>query len=257
MTNHIILPDNSSVNIGLVDAELGASLISDVGSTRFGSTLLSAAQQYAPVEEVFAYRIIEGEAPDMLASCSMLQDASDRAERYLKRFYSHDPAVQTRLDTAIGNGFTDCVRDVQIIPYDYRSICFEKPKFAEKICFGWRGETHTHVLSFYRKDYGGQEDIRLLTSLANISLAALARQSQQIASPQISLFDNIERRLQTAYPMFTPREREICAHSLAGLSSSKIAEKLGIKPNSVYTYRQRAYQRVGASCANDLLKKLL
>lgn len=54
----------------------------------------------------------------------------------------------------------------------------------------------------------------------------------------------------------TPREIEAVTLMLEGLSSQKVADRLGIKAASVRTLHQRAYRRMGVSSASEL-KELL
>jgi len=50
----------------------------------------------------------------------------------------------------------------------------------------------------------------------------------------------------------TSREAEICAYIAQGYFVSAIAQILGISPNTVCTYRKRAYRKLGISRQNEL-----
>jgi PAS domain S-box-containing protein len=56
---------------------------------------------------------------------------------------------------------------------------------------------------------------------------------------------------------FTPREREIAALLIEGLTSKLIGRRLGISPRTVDVYRTRLMRKTGASTAPDLVHKLL
>jgi PAS domain S-box-containing protein len=62
------------------------------------------------------------------------------------------------------------------------------------------------------------------------------------------------RRLE---PDLTPREREIAALLIEGLTSKLIGRRLGISPRTVDVYRARLMRKYGAATTPDLVKKLL
>jgi PAS domain S-box-containing protein len=56
---------------------------------------------------------------------------------------------------------------------------------------------------------------------------------------------------------FTPREREIAALLIEGLTSKLVGKRLGISPRTVDVYRARLMRKVGASTTAELVHKLL
>ena len=239
----------------LLDPEIGAALIESVGTPVFGTRMLDAAQSVAGVDEIFAYHVRDGERPVALSSISERGDHDARARHYAERFYHHDPVVHARQRTAAGRGFVACVRAGEIGLRDYRAICFEQPRFADKLCFGWRGAGQAIVLSFYRRQ--DSEGTAALAALANVGLTALARQSITAPDPETRLVERLEARIARAFPALTLRERQIAARTVAGWTAERTADALYIRPSSVLTYRQRAYQRLGFSGAADFLPAIL
>jgi PAS domain S-box-containing protein len=55
----------------------------------------------------------------------------------------------------------------------------------------------------------------------------------------------------------TPREREIAALLIDGLTSKRIGLKLGISPRTVDVYRARLMRKFGAATTTELVHKLL
>lgn len=106
------------------------------------------------------------------------------------------------------------------------------------------------VLSFYRRR-AGDHALQRLAGLANLGLTALARSVPDMAGA--ASIGRIDARIAAVYPQLTRRERQVCVRTLAGWSARAIAATLGIGPASVLTYRQRAYRRLGFSCAADFL----
>ena len=56
---------------------------------------------------------------------------------------------------------------------------------------------------------------------------------------------------------FTPREREIAALLIEGLTSKGIGRKLAVSPRTVDVYRARLMRKTGASNTTELVHKLL
>jgi DNA-binding CsgD family transcriptional regulator len=239
----------------LLDPDIGAALVDAVGTPAFGTLMLDAAQSVAGVDEIFAYHIRDGERPVALSSISERGDHDRRARHYAERFYHHDPVVHARQRTAAGRGFVACVRAGEIGLRDYRAICFEQPRFADKLCFGWRGAGRAIVLSFYRRR--DSEGTAALAALANVGLTALARQNITSPDPEARLVERLETRITRAFPVLTLRERQVAARTVAGWTAERTADALDIRPSSVLTYRQRAYQRLGFSGAADFLPAIL
>jgi PAS domain S-box-containing protein len=56
---------------------------------------------------------------------------------------------------------------------------------------------------------------------------------------------------------FTPREREIAALLIEGLTSKAIGRRLGVSPRTVDVYRARLMRKTGAATTPELVHKLL
>ena len=56
---------------------------------------------------------------------------------------------------------------------------------------------------------------------------------------------------------FTPREREIAALLIEGLTSKGIGRRLGVSPRTVDVYRARLMRKTGAATTTELVHKLL
>lgn len=238
----------------MLDPNISAALIDAAHSARFATLVLQSAHSLAGVEEVFAYRAEGGCQPEQLLSSSVLADAPTRASLYAERFYRHDPAGRS-LDPAAGRGFFERVTSEQIGPREYRAICFERPRFAEKLCYGWRDREASLVLSFYRRRDRGAPAGDRLSALATVVLGLLAR--RQPAGITLPLRMRLERRIALRHPRLTLRERQVCALTLAGSTSEEAARELGIRQATVLTYRQRAYRRLAFGDIRDFLETLV
>lgn len=237
---------------GLIDPDLAASLLEARDQDLFATRLLELAHASAGVEELLAYRVEAG-APRVLASTSGLGDAGERAGAWARRFHRSDPVVAARLRAAPGSGFACRVPATAIELGEYRRLCFDRPRFVEKICFGWRKPDHALVVSFYQRHGEAEPDMARLGALAQLTITGLSRLARQ-APP---LVERIAERLALAHPGLTAREREVCARTLAGQTARQIGAELSLGVGTVLTYRQRAYQKLGMHKASDLLAAIM
>lgn len=239
---------------GLIDPDRASALMEARDRDLFAARLLELAQSAAGVDELFACRVV-GDVPQTLASGSELGDASDRAHAYSSRFHRSDPAQDARRATRPGSGFACRIPADAIVLSPYRKLCFDKPRFAEKICFGWRFDADCLMVTFYHRRSGDHVDMAQLGALAQLAITGLR---QILAVPTgDGIVQRIERRLADAHPVLTPRERAVCARSMAGHAARVIADDLGIAPSSVLTYRQRAYLKLGVSGSGDLIAAVM
>lgn len=243
-----------TMTAGLIDPERASALLESRDPGVFAERLLDVARSAAGIDELFAYRIGDG-PPEPLASSSDLGDAPERAGAFARRFHRSDPAVAARIATRPGNGFVCRVPAEAIALGAYRRLCFDRPQFSEKICFGWRGERDCMVVTFYHRDRKRDPDMAQLGALAQLAITGLTRLTGARETPPVA--QQIEPRLAEAYPVLTSRERQVCARTLAGDTARQIAAEFGLGVGTVLTYRQRAYHKLGISSANGLLAGIM
>lgn len=238
-----------------LDAESGAHLIGANDANELGTALLMGACAVAEVNELFGYIVLEDQDPKVLISKSVLPRVEERVGLYVQRFYRHDPAVHAMWKMAPGESFVQRISLLNIIPPDYRKHCFTEPGFSEKLSFGWRGDKYVLVVSFYGTNAQDRDALNKLAHLASITLAVLVRHYAPIDRADAA--DVIESRLRRSFPALSDREVRICALTMIGWRSSRIAEELRISPGTVLTYRQRAYQKTAVTSAAELVAVVL
>ena len=221
-----------------------AFLRRQAGQAGFADTLLAEARTAGAVEELFAYQLDFGAPPRLLASASLRADAPQRVNAYSRRFHRIDPLLNAP------PCHVRCITRAQIADPAYRRICYEAPRFSDKLSFAWNSGTTRRVLSFYRTRAGDALEVAALARLAEHALLALESSHAAATGDAIA---QIEARLAERLPDLTVRERSVCARTIAGHSAKQIARALGIAPASVLTYRQRAYRRLGISSAGGLV----
>ncbi len=240
-----------------INPDIGLGLIHMAGTNHLANAMLSAAQAMIPAKEIFAYRIADNGAPKRLLSFGMDEGAERRADAFASHFFISDPVRKTRYGIRPDTGFYQHVNISEIARGDYRWQCFEKPRFTDKLCFGWRRGGQSFVLTFYIQEEEGLPSTPLFEAFGNLSLTILmlhADKMDRLASPlSTRLHDEVLAR----YPGLTRREAEVCAMTLAGMTAEQIAAEIDATANTVLTYRQRAYQRLGIHSAYELLDAII
>ncbi len=69
-------------------------------------------------------------------------------------------------------------------------------------------------------------------------------------------FEDLSAKRALKYEL-TPREREIAALLIEGLTSKGVGRRLGISPRTVDVYRARLMRKTGAATTPELVKRLL
>lgn len=238
--------------VALIDPDLALGLLESRDQGLFAQRLLQIAHSTSGVEELFAYRVDSG-APTVLASTSGLGDAAERVRAYSRRFHRSDPAAQAWRNAPAGSGFACRIPAASIELGEYRKLCFERPRFSEKICFGWRKAEAATIVTFYQRHGGADPDMAQLGALAQLAITGLTR----LAQAPVPVLAQVRARLAEAYPGLTARESEVCARTLTGQTAREIGEDLALGVGTVLTYRQRAYQKLGMNKANDLLTAIM
>ncbi|RGE42330.1 hypothetical protein DZC30_17030 [Comamonas testosteroni] len=256
----------SSSQPQLVSPSLGQALIEAAATPHFASVLLGTARQFDCIDEVFAYQVDtdKGDVQTLLASGER-KGIAERTGEYARRFHSKDPLLAGSLrDKAFG--FSRRVRAADIPKGEYRELCFDQPGFLDKVSFGWQEPGKLMVLSFYRGLHAQGDSASQLWSLGQVAMAALslhARSAVQTAVSDVLMpaaqdaRQVLLLRLARSFPQLTERERLIVTLTLLGDSAAEIAKALEIKPATVLTYRQRAYERYRFNRASDFLAGLL
>jgi DNA-binding CsgD family transcriptional regulator len=106
---------------------------------------------------------------------------------------------------------------------------------------------------------------RIVPILAN--LAAVQRtlcepllrreQSGRISSPEDEVQQLRQRLGRSPFDGLTKREQQVCFRILLGYSSEAIGFHLGVAENTIWTYRKRAYEKLGIVSQNELFSLYL
>jgi DNA-binding CsgD family transcriptional regulator len=232
-----------------------APMVLAIGQPSFPKLLLDTVRDVANVGHcmVFAFE-------DQAARCTLdignIGIGADLGAAYSGHFYVADPNHETLL---LGRSLRRPILLPSFSPrmYSnaYRKMFFEDGEIVDKSATAiWVDDTCFYV-NFYRTTDQGRftrsEAIRL-SELAPALAAIVARHCQEQEGPDGR--KQLERLFETreCFLMLTPREKEVCRRILSGYGTEAIASDLGISLHSAFTYRKRAYEKLGISSQNEL-----
>ena len=151
-------------------------------------------------------------------------------------------------------------RPQDIVHPDYRRVCYELPRVAERVAMlalyeGWRWLS----VNFYRGQEHGPlqpDDLRRLEALAPLVVhAARLHYAGQLFDTDLAewLLARVHRR----HPGLTKRELDVLRGLLQGLENEALAERLGLELSSVQTYVKRVHRKLGVNRQRELMGLLV
>jgi len=257
MTTCLSLPAGTSA-FRLVDA---------LGAPEFGAQLIDFLGAAAGAVYCGAYRFGRGRFEVLSAAGSDGTDvARGNAARYEReRFWQRDWALEaadTRTRQAAGAQLIR-VDPAQIADAEFREYFFSRPGIEEKLLFaGRRGADAYGVAVFRTGRRFSRAAIERLSGMAEFLVSCCAKHSEATrarrdAAELLSSPAGIDELLRRRHSGLSRREAQVCARILSGLAVEAIAADLGIRPESVATYRKRAFQRMRIGSRHELLRELL
>jgi DNA-binding CsgD family transcriptional regulator len=240
-------------------------LIELVGTPKFEDEVLHVAHEATRCEHLTAFAVRSSAGPRVVyaANIGPARAAKTVAREYLRKYWELDPA--RLVDQTSPTGQRNIA--IRIVSHDiadcaYRDECYTSFKFIERFTYMQRRSHETVCLNFYRGARVGPfgaSDIERICNTADLLISLMMKQEtnrpdREAENDTTSTF--IERFC-LLDPSLPPREAEICGAIAAGLTSEAIALTLGISINTVLTYRKRAYQRLGVSSQNELMRLVL
>jgi LuxR family transcriptional regulator, activator of tox operons len=239
-------------------------LIDDLGMPSFPGTLFRTTLDWTKASHLTAFAFESGHSPRVIfaENAGTTPIAREVADQYCRDYWRHDLAgrIMRGTDPADGGGISILhTRASEIAHSDYRRYCYTAVCLDHRVSLiDVRGD-RTLRINLYRTrgDAFTDEDIQHIADRAGLLLALTRRHADYgVISRQNSL-GYYRDRLTVVAPMLTPRETEVGAAIILGLTSEGIALELGISLNTVLTYKKRAYARLGISSQNELLRLVL
>lgn len=244
-----------------------ARVLDAVGSSAFPDAMLGHLQSRYGVDHFAAYRLDDA-APHELAACSYDGSATarQRVDLYLRAgVWARDPAM-TRVRRGVRTAGTLMARidTTRIGDPDLREALW--PRIGDRVVLGGRAQALCISLLREHRQRFGDADLQRIGDDAELLLGLVRKHVEfhgraDVSSPAgalrpsatgrtgpnpLACVDAIERTLARSSRL-TPRERQVCARILHGMSTAGIALDLGVSAETVKTFRKLAYrkQRIG------------
>ena len=243
-----------------------AQLIETIGRPDFASTVMEVIGRFLPVAHFAALIQNPKSGVQVIAAASRSRDdtSSAIAHVYARQYFRNDPArLMDWSDKSAQRVALSHLRSSDLGHSPYRRDCYDKPGIIERLSVTCESGDSVESVNFYRTHREGQfgaTDYDVAIETTALLLPFIRRHRAIVASPAANRADTLERfskRLQSLPYRLAQREVEVCARALIGMSVEATALDLGIRPTSITTYRQRAYQKLGISSQNELFALVL
>lgn len=234
-------------------------VISAFGSDGSHERIGRAISAIAPVDRFYVSERADPFQPPHLIAHRMEGGLANRMGDYLERFFLRDPIARA-IEAAREDGATVMLRvsPEDIAETEYRRPFYDEAEIVERLSFVQRLSDRWLVLNIARRAPSrlfSDEELGAFAGLSQLLLPVVARQAELdpvSARQHILGVEEIEERFAAQFPELSPRERQVCARTVIGMTSEATALSLGIGIGSVQTYRKRAFQRLAICSAFQL-----
>jgi DNA-binding CsgD family transcriptional regulator len=175
---------------------------------------------------------------------------------YRARYHRLDPVCDAYgAATRVGEIVMQRVRPSDIECSEFRRRFFDDAGIVERVSVVQRGREEWRAMNLarHKKDgYFTDTELTNIVGLAGLALPMLAlnrSHAEGVASVTVAA---LETRFEMLSVRLSPRERQVCARAVIGLSVEATGLDLEIGKASVLTYRRRAYERLGVNSPFEL-----
>jgi DNA-binding CsgD family transcriptional regulator len=227
-----------------------------IGRTSFSQVLMDTVRAVAGVGHcmVFAFET------ERTARCALgigtIGIGPDLGAAYSEHFHLADPNRETILHQR------SALRPIVLPSFSrrmysdsHRKIFFEDAEIVDKIAAAIWVDSGCFYVNFYRTTEQGRFTRSEAARLCNLAPAITAIVTRHCQEEVVSEAPTKLRTLFSTREPFlklTGREKDVCLPILSGYGSEAIAADLGISLHSTFTYRKRAYEKLGISSQNEL-----
>lgn len=258
--------DNSPARPGNVLADA----IGLMGEPGFEKTLLERVHSVLPAASCSVYLTGPGCVPTLFMSAShgVPDTTVDCWRAYLSGPHRTDRSLVRERPASSAPAMMNHITALEVPP-EHRAKVYEAHGMSERVSIvEVREGGGIFAINFYRHQHQRpfcDAQISAMDGLASPLLAlthkhlALRQRPPQPPLPvphdaQVAFFDH---QLRAICPALTPRERDVCAAILLGLTADGVACSLGLSVPTVKTYRNRAFEKLGIRFRNQLFALLL
>jgi DNA-binding CsgD family transcriptional regulator len=244
-------PSNSPIQAleGLIDL---------LGGPAFQDNLLQCLRPVVPAASYSIYRVGRSCTPELFMSASLgVPDTTVACwNAYLSGPYLTDRSLAQDDNAAQGTMLRHIT--AQEVSSEHRSRVYEAHGVAERVSVVRHDASSIFAINFYRHAHQAPfRDAHLgdFEALAPALVALVQKQIALTGAPQDARSDGVAgwtSRLQKLGKNLSPRELEVCARMLTGMTQDGIAQDMGLSVPTVKTYRNRAFVRLDIHFRNEL-----
>ncbi|WP_355660544.1 helix-turn-helix transcriptional regulator [Halomonas salifodinae] len=248
--------------------------VESLRSTRFTASLVALLCDLVDFDGAVIIGHRPGQAPIYLHD-ALPQQRELLFQRYLMQAWQADPFL-VALDSHRQEGvfrFADVLRPVALAPghadREYLATFYRQTGWRDELCLAVRIDDARWIVIYLgligeRRSFSA-DDARHLEERFDL-LAALCRQHwaidpltlAQASGGAIDTGALLSRALECfGEALLTPREQQVAALMVQGLTPEQIAERLAITPGTAKNHRKRLYARLGIGSRNELFRLFL
>lgn len=248
-------PSSSSSSVQVLQGLIGL-----MGQREFETSLLSHLHPLVPAASYSIYQIGRGCDPTRFMSASLgIPDTTRECwNAYLSGPYLSDRTLAVQDESA--DSMVLCHITAPEVPAQHRARVYEAHGMAERVSIVQRQNAAIFAINFYRHEHQHPFSDGQLSDFESLApaLLTLAQKQIELTRPRLARRNTAEWvcQLQKFEPSLTPRELEVCARLLTGMTQEGIALDLGLGLPTIKTYRNRAFARLGIHFKSELFALL-
>ncbi len=257
-TMHIELRDGEFLPNASGLADTGISRVVDsLGTPEFAHELMQCLHHASGAEHCVVYGL-KPEGVRVVVADSL--DGSDYASRRASTYVDHG---LWRSDS----GFVSAYRGgasqrARLVRVEKMRLTADTSQITQKLfVFGIRhGLYGISVLRNESQSHFSEAAVRRLNALGEFVVSCCDKHSDQSdrhAGAPLASVKAIEEQVSRWAQALTPRELQVCSRILYGMTVEGISLDLRIKPESVVTYRKRAFLKCGIGTRHELMRRYL
>lgn len=240
-----------------------AAMVSRLGERDFGPHLLSTLHPLLPAASWSVYQVGAGCEPRLFLSASL--DVPDTTRDCWAAYLSGPVREDCSLSfEAAGAGHAQlCHISAAEVPREHRARVYEAHGVAERVSVVESGgDGALFAVNFYRHAHQRPLSDGQVATFEQLAPALLALTRKHVALCGASLaaqpsMATLRRRLQQLDAPLTARELDVCTRLLRGMTHDGIAADLAVSAETVKTYRNRAFRRLGIHFRSELFARVL
>ncbi|MBZ9772419.1 helix-turn-helix transcriptional regulator [Mesorhizobium sp. CO1-1-8] len=253
------IPNVPNTTVSYMEANLYEqyrALLLTVGSSDFIPLLRDTLNSHSGQRDFMVFSLGVDGTPSPLLLSEKQAGALVRGAAYLRRFHQYDPSLKDAPNPGRVSFVNHQTRYEAKCPF--RQIAFAGHDGGGELTFSMLSDSYRVVTKFFVSSSENAAETQLNSRLSALSALILplidahCGSSRSESAKGMQIVEQLEGRLERAFPTLSTRERAVCARTMIGMTAEGIGLALGIGRPTVLTYRRRAYERLAIGNSNQL-----